>query len=49
VGSGQIAIRFGLAGGGGAEIIYSAAVGRRSAPHAGAVSPHYLLPKVLSE
>ncbi len=31
-----------LAGGGGAQIIYSA-VGGQSAPHAG-VSPHYLLP-----
>jgi hypothetical protein len=29
---------------GGAQKIYSAAAGRRSAPHAGAVSPHHLLP-----
>jgi hypothetical protein len=33
-----------LAGGGGAQIIYSAAVGRQSAPQAVAVSPHDLLP-----
>src|SRR5258708_39067939 len=32
-----------VAGGRGAQIIYSAAVGRQSAPQAGAVSPHYLL------
>jgi len=29
---------------GGAQIIYSAAGGRRSVPHAGAVCPHYVLP-----
>jgi hypothetical protein len=29
-----------LAGGEGAQIIYSAAAGRQSAPHAGGVSPH---------
>jgi len=34
-----------LAGGGGAQIIYSAAVGHQSAPHAGALSQHYPLPK----
>jgi len=33
-----------LAGRGGAQIIYSAAVGRQSAPHAGVISPHFLLP-----
>ena len=33
-----------LAGGGGAQIIYSAAADHQAAPHAGAVSPHYLLP-----
>jgi hypothetical protein len=33
-----------LAAGGGAQIIYSAAVGRGSALHAGAESLHYLLP-----
>ena len=33
-----------LAGGGGAQIIYSAAVGRRPTPSAYAASPYYLLP-----
>jgi hypothetical protein len=33
-----------LAGRGGAQIIYSAAAGRQSAPHAGVISPHFLLP-----
>jgi hypothetical protein len=33
-----------LARGGGAQIIYSVAVGHQSAPHAGLVSPHYLVP-----
>ena len=33
-----------LAGGGGAQIIYSAAAGHQLAPHAGGVSAHYLLP-----
>ena len=33
-----------LAGGGGAQIIYSAAADRQSAPHAGVISPHFLLP-----
>jgi hypothetical protein len=33
-----------LTGGEGAQIIYSAAIGRQSAPHAGVVSPHFLLP-----
>lgn len=34
-----------LAGGGAAQIIYSAAAGRQSTPYAGAVSPHYLVPR----
>jgi hypothetical protein len=38
-----------LAGGGGAQIIFSAVAGRQSALYAGAVSLHYLLPKVLRE
>jgi hypothetical protein len=33
-----------LAGRGGAQIIYSAAVDRQWAPHAGVISPHFLLP-----
>ena len=33
-----------LAGGGGAQIISSAAAGRQPVPQTGAVSPHYLLP-----
>jgi len=33
-----------LAGGGGAQIIYPAAAGRRWALRAGTVSPHWLLP-----
>jgi hypothetical protein len=33
-----------LASRGGAQIIYSAAVGRHSAPHAGVISPDFLLP-----
>jgi len=32
------------AGSGGAQIIYSAADGRQSVPHAGVISPHFLLP-----
>jgi len=31
------------AGSGGAQIIYSAADGRQSMPHAGVISPHFLL------
>jgi len=34
-----------LDGAAGAQIIYSTAVGRQSAPHAGAVSLHHLLPR----
>jgi len=33
-----------LAGRGGAQIIYSAAADRQWAPHAGVISPHFLLP-----
>jgi hypothetical protein len=35
-----------LAGGAGAQIIYSVAAERQLAPHAGAVSSYYLLPGV---
>jgi hypothetical protein len=37
-----------LAGGGGTQIIYSAAADRQSALHVGAASPHYLLPLGMS-